>query len=109
MKNQAAFHSDEESRTYFANIWRTMRECMDRGMNTEGILPGPLRVPRRAAALRQQLITSRKTTNDPMTVVDWVRNMFAFAVNEENAAGDRVVTAPTNGACGIISCIGLLR
>ena len=104
MKNQAAFHSDEESRTYFANIWKTMRECIDRGMNTEGILPGPLRVPRRAAALRQQLMTSEKTTNDPMSVVDWV-NMFAFAVNEENAAGGRVVTAPTNGACGIIPAV----
>ncbi|MDL5027988.1 L-serine ammonia-lyase [Vibrio sp. TMPB1044] len=104
MKNQAAFHSDEESRTYFANIWKTMRECMERGMNTEGILPGPLRVPRRAAALRQQLMTSEKTTNDPMSVVDWV-NMFAFAVNEENAAGGRVVTAPTNGACGIIPAV----
>jgi L-serine dehydratase len=77
---------------------------MDRGMNEEGILPGPLRVPRRAAALRQQLLTSEKTTNDPMSVVDWV-NMFAFAVNEENAAGGRVVTAPTNGACGIIPAV----
>ncbi len=104
MKNEQALHSDEETRTYFANIWRTMRECMDRGMNEEGILPGPLRVPRRAAALRQQLLTSEKTTNDPMSVVDWV-NMFAFAVNEENAAGGRVVTAPTNGACGIIPAV----
>ncbi|MGC9551988.1 L-serine ammonia-lyase, partial [Vibrio metoecus] len=86
MANEKAMHSDEEVRTYFANIWRTMRECMERGMNTEGILPGPLRVPRRAAALRQQLLTSEKTTNDPMAVVDWV-NMYAFAVNEENAAG----------------------
>ncbi len=73
-------------------------------MNEEGILPGPLRVPRRAAALRQQLITTEKLNNDPMTVVDWV-NMYAFAVNEENAAGGRVVTAPTNGACGIIPAV----
>ncbi|MBD1565704.1 L-serine ammonia-lyase [Vibrio sp. SA48] len=104
MANEKALHSDEEVRTYFANIWKTMRECMDRGMNTEGILPGPLRVPRRAAVLRQQLMTSEKTTNDPMAVVDWV-NMYAFAVNEENAAGGRVVTAPTNGACGIIPAV----
>lgn len=104
MQNQAALHSDEESRTYFANIWKTMREGMERGMSTEGILPGPLRVPRRAAALRQLLLTSEKTSNDPMSVIDWV-NMFAFAVNEENAAGGRVVTAPTNGACGIIPAV----
>ncbi|WP_119561743.1 L-serine ammonia-lyase, partial [Vibrio cholerae] len=104
MANEKAMHSDEEVRTYFANIWRTMRECMERGMNTEGILPGPLRVPRRAAALRQQLLPSEKTPNDPMAVVDWV-NMYAFAVNEENAAGGRVVTAPTNGACGIIPAV----
>jgi len=104
MANEKAQHSDEQVKEYFANIWRTMQECMERGMNTEGILPGPLRVPRRAAALRQQLLTSEKITNDPMAVVDWV-NMYAFAVNEENAAGGRVVTAPTNGACGIIPAV----
>ncbi|MFV0448799.1 MAG: L-serine ammonia-lyase [Vibrio sp.] len=104
MENEKALHSDVEVKEYFANVWRTMQECMERGMNTEGILPGPLRVPRRAAALRQQLLTSEKITNDPMAVVDWV-NMYAFAVNEENAAGGRVVTAPTNGACGIIPAV----
>ncbi|GAB6262227.1 L-serine ammonia-lyase [Photobacterium sp. CCB-ST2H9] len=104
MANQRAMHTDEEIKDYFSRIWKTMQECMDRGMNEEGILPGPLRVPRRAAALRQQLITSERTNNDPMTVVDWV-NMYAFAVNEENAAGGRVVTAPTNGACGIIPAV----
>lgn len=104
MANEKTLHSDEEVRTYFASIWKTMCECMDRGMNTEGILPGPLRVPRRAAALRQQLMTTEKLTNDPMAVIDWV-NMYAFAVNEENAAGGRVVTAPTNGACGIIPAV----
>lgn len=104
MENEKALHTDVEVKEYFANVWRTMQECMERGMNTEGILPGPLRVPRRAAALRQQLLTSEKITNDPMAVVDWV-NMYAFAVNEENAAGGRVVTAPTNGACGIIPAV----
>ncbi len=104
MANEKAQHSDEQVKEYFANIWKTMQDCMERGMNTEGILPGPLRVPRRAAALRQQLLTSEKFTNDPMAVVDWV-NMYAFAVNEENAAGGRVVTAPTNGACGIIPAV----
>jgi hypothetical protein len=68
---------------------------------SEGVLPGPLRVPRRASALRRMLVTTDKYSNDPMNVVDWV-NMFALAVNEENAAGGRVVTAPTNGACGIV-------
>ena len=104
MKNEAAQHSQDEVRTYFANIWKTMRDCMEKGMNTEGILPGPLRVPRRASALRQQLLTSSNTSTDPMAVIDWV-NMYAFAVNEENAAGGRVVTAPTNGACGIIPAV----
>ncbi|QIA62968.1 L-serine ammonia-lyase [Vibrio astriarenae] len=104
MHNERALHSEETIRTSYANIWQTMHECMERGMNTEGILPGPLRVPRRASALRQQLLTSEKTSTDPMAVVDWV-NMFAFAVNEENAAGGRVVTAPTNGACGIIPAV----
>ncbi|MCL9781155.1 L-serine ammonia-lyase [Vibrio sp. S4M6] len=104
MENQKALSSEDESKAAFANIWKTMQECMERGMSTEGLLPGPLRVPRRAFALRRQLVTSERTSNDPMSVVDWV-NMFAFAVNEENAAGGRVVTAPTNGACGIIPAV----
>ncbi|UTV28706.1 L-serine ammonia-lyase [Photobacterium atrarenae] len=104
MANQRALNTEQEIRDYFAGIWKTMTECMERGMSEEGILPGPLRVPRRAAALRQQLMTTEKLSNDPMTVVDWV-NMYAFAVNEENAAGGRVVTAPTNGACGIIPAV----
>lgn len=104
MKNEHAQHSNEDVRTYFANIWKTMRDCMEKGMNTEGILPGPLRVPRRAPALRQLLLTTSNTSTDPMAVMDWV-NMYAFAVNEENAAGGRVVTAPTNGACGIIPAV----
>ena len=104
MKEWRTILAEDEVRTYFAKIWKTMRDCMEKGMNTEGLLPGPLRVPRRAAALRQQLLTSEKTSTDPMEVLDWV-NMFAFAVNEENAAGGRVVTAPTNGACGIIPAV----
>ncbi|KYF09039.1 serine dehydratase, partial [Salmonella enterica subsp. enterica serovar Typhimurium] len=65
------------------------------------VLPGKLREPRRAAALRRMLDSHDKTTTDPMAVVDWI-NMIALAVNEENAAGGRVVTAPPNGACGIV-------
>ncbi|HDU4447340.1 TPA: L-serine ammonia-lyase, iron-sulfur-dependent, subunit alpha, partial [Klebsiella pneumoniae subsp. pneumoniae] len=71
---------------------------------TEGVLPGKLRVPRRAAALRRMLVSQDTTNSDPMAVVDWI-NMFALAVNEENAAGGRVVTAPTNGACGIVPAV----
>ncbi|MCU6669873.1 L-serine ammonia-lyase [Enterobacteriaceae bacterium H4N4] len=104
MQNELALHSKQEIEDYFADIWKTMRACIDRGMNTEGVLPGPLRVPRRASALRRMLVTTDKYSNDPMNVVDWV-NMFALAVNEENAAGGRVVTAPTNGACGIVPAV----
>lgn len=104
MKNELALHTKEEIDHYFANIWHTMQACIDRGLNTEGILPGPLRVPRRAPALHRMLTASQKMSNDPMDVVDLI-NMFALAVNEENAAGGRVVTAPTNGACGIVPAV----
>ncbi|WP_145534232.1 L-serine ammonia-lyase [Yersinia thracica] len=104
MQNELAMHSKEEIESYFTAIWQTMRACIDRGLNTEGVLPGPLRVPRRAAPLRRLLVSSDKLSSDPMNVIDWV-NMFALAVNEENAAGGRVVTAPTNGACGIVPAV----
>lgn len=104
MQNELALHSRKEIEEYFANVWQTMRACIDRGVNTEGVLPGPLRVPRRASALRRMLVSSDKLSHDPMNVIDWV-NMFALAVNEENAAGGRVVTAPTNGACGIVPAV----
>lgn len=81
-----------------------MQECIEHGLNTEGVLPGPLRVPRRAASLNRLLTSSNSLSNDPMKVVDLI-NMFALAVNEENAAGGRVVTAPTNGACGIVPAV----
>lgn len=104
MQNELALHSRADIDVYFADIWRTMRACIDRGLNTEGVLPGPLRVPRRASALRRMLTAADKHSSDPMVVIDWV-NMFALAVNEENAAGGRVVTAPTNGACGIVPAV----
>ncbi|TBM04304.1 L-serine ammonia-lyase [Hafnia paralvei] len=104
MKNELALHTKEEIYAYFGDVWTTMQACIDRGLNTEGLLPGPLRVPRRASALRRMLVTTDKYDKDPMTVIDWV-NMFALAVNEENAAGGRVVTAPTNGACGIVPAV----
>ena len=104
LKNELALHSRDDISHYFAAVWQTMQACIDRGLNTEGVLPGPLRVPRRAAALRRLLVSGSKNSTDPMNVIDWV-NMFALAVNEENAAGGRVVTAPTNGACGIIPAV----
>ncbi|TCV99983.1 L-serine ammonia-lyase [Biostraticola tofi] len=104
LANELALHSRDEIDHYFAAIWQTMRACIDRGLNTEGVLPGPLRVPRRAAALRRMLVSTDKHSSDPMVVVDWI-NMYALAVNEENAAGGRVVTAPTNGACGIVPAV----
>lgn len=104
LENEIALHGREAVDDYFANIWATMQACIDRGLNTEGVLPGPLRVPRRAAALRRLLITGGLNPDDPLNTLDWI-NMFALAVNEENAAGGRVVTAPTNGACGIIPAV----
>ena len=104
MKNELALHSRDEIYAYFTDIWQTMQACIDRGLNTEGVLPGPLRVPRRAASLRRLLTSSTKHSSDPMIVIDWI-NMYALAVNEENAAGGRVVTAPTNGACGIVPAV----
>lgn len=104
MKNELALRSREEILAHFADVWQVMKDGIARGTTTEGLLPGPLRVPRRAPALRNMLLAEGKHNTDPMAVVDWV-NMFALAVNEENAAGGRVVTAPTNGACGIIPAV----
>ena len=103
LKNELQLHSYDEIVNYFSLVGQTMLDCIKRGMNTEGLLPGALKVPRRANALYRQLLTS-KSNNDPMIVIDWI-NMFALAVSEENAAGGRVVTAPTNGACGIIPAV----
>ncbi len=101
--NEQVFHSTEDMATKFSKIWLTMQEGIKRGIHTEGLLAGPLKVPRRAAALYRQ-VSADKLSNDPMIIVDWV-NMFALAVSEENAAGGRVVTAPTNGAAGIIPSV----
>lgn len=104
MQNELALRSKVEIDAHFAHIWQVMSAGIERGMNTEGMLPGPMKVPRRAAALRRILVTGDKNNVDPMNVVDWI-NMFALAVSEENAAGGQVVTAPTNGACGIIPAV----
>ncbi|PWC11162.1 L-serine ammonia-lyase [Brenneria roseae subsp. americana] len=104
MKNEIAMHGRETIEQYFAEVWKIMQDGIHRGMNTEGVLPGPLRVPRRASALHRLLFINDRFSNDPMDAMDWV-NMFAMAVAEENASGGRVVTAPTNGACGIIPAV----
>ncbi|MCO6523885.1 MAG: L-serine ammonia-lyase [Candidatus Schmidhempelia sp.] len=104
MRNELQLHSAQEIQHYFIHVGQVMNDCITRGINTEGLLPGPLRVPRRAFALHRLLMSQNKMSTDPMVILDWV-NMFALAVCEENAAGGRVVTAPTNGACGIIPAI----
>jgi L-serine dehydratase len=81
-----------------------MQECVQRGTRTDGVLPGGLKVRRRAARLSETLSTTDGLGEDPMRAVDWV-TLYALAVNEENAAGGRVVTAPTNGAAGIIPAV----
>ena len=104
MKNERFIHSKEEILAYFAKVASVMRQCIDNGINTDGVLPGPYKVARRAFDLHRSLVSQKNLTQDPMVILDWV-NMFAFAVSEENAAGHRVVTAPTNGACGIVPAV----
>ncbi|OZB05598.1 MAG: L-serine ammonia-lyase [Idiomarina sp. 34-48-12] len=102
LANEKVFRSEDEIRKNLMRIWKTMDECIDRGIRTEGILPGGLKVRRRAPGLYQRLKNEKSA--DPMQTMDWV-DLFALAVNEENAAGGRVVTAPTNGAAGIIPAV----
>ncbi|OOF67748.1 L-serine ammonia-lyase [Rodentibacter caecimuris] len=104
LENEIALNGKQAVKEHLKTVWNAMRACIDRGLHTEGILPGPLKVPRRAASLYRMLEANTNLSNDPMKVIDWI-NMYALAVNEENAAGGRVVTAPTNGACGIIPAV----
>ena len=104
LANELSLRSREELDGRVAKIWQVMRECIERGMRAEGLLPGALKVPRRAPGLWRRLEAADSLSKDPMTIVDWV-NMFAFAVSEENAASGRVVTAPTNGACGVVPAV----
>jgi L-serine dehydratase len=103
LANEVTWRPESEVRDYVARVWQTMERCLERGISTEGILPGGLKVRRRAPGLYKKL--SLQVNNDPLAPMDWV-NTFAMAVNEENAAGGRVVTAPTNGAAGIIPAVG---
>jgi L-serine dehydratase len=103
--NERAGFSDEEIDSRLAAISDAMARCIDRGIGQEGILPGGLKVKRRAPGLYRLLLErAERTLQDPLTVLDWV-NLWALSVNEENAAGGRVVTAPTNGAAGIVPAI----
>ena len=81
-----------------------MQACVERGCRSDGTLPGKLKVRRRAPALAHRLHAAHESLEDPLAVLDWV-NLYALAVNEENAAGGRVVTAPTNGAAGIVPAV----
>jgi len=102
LENEKAWHTEQQIREYVQRIWKVMQECMARGLETEGILPGGLNVRRRAKRLARKL--GESGSGDPLAPMDWV-NVYAMAVNEENAAGGRVVTAPTNGAAGIIPAV----
>ena len=102
LENESALRSPSEVRSGILHIWKVMQGCIDRGMNTEGILPGGLNVRRRAPRLAARL--REKGSVDPLAPLDWV-TVYAMAVNEENAAGGRVVTAPTNGAAGVVPAV----
>ncbi|MDH3858420.1 MAG: L-serine ammonia-lyase, partial [Gammaproteobacteria bacterium] len=102
IENEKTWRDEAEIRQGLLDIWKTMRTCVKNGCHNEGILPGGMKVKRRAADLYRKLRGEPGITyKDPLVTLDWV-NLWALAVNEENAAGGRVVTAPTNGAAGII-------
>ncbi|MEH1057325.1 L-serine ammonia-lyase [Micromonospora sp. CPCC 206171] len=103
LANECSWRSEADVRAGLLEIWRVMRECVAAGCEHDGVLPGGLKVRRRAAELRRSLEAETDST-DPLRAMDWV-TLFALAVNEENAAGGRVVTAPTNGAAGIIPAV----
>ncbi|MEU3093227.1 L-serine ammonia-lyase [Streptomyces massasporeus] len=101
LENERAWRTEEEIRAGLLEIWQVMRDCVARGLSQEGILPGGLKVRRRAANTARKL----RSEGDPLALsMEWI-TLYAMAVNEENAAGGRVVTAPTNGAAGIIPAV----
>ncbi len=103
--NEQVWRSAAEIDAGLDELWAAMKSCVDRGIRSPGTLPGGLRVTRRAPAMYADLMARPEAgAEDPLTMLDWV-NLFALAVNEENAAGGRVVTAPTNGAAGIIPAV----
>lgn len=105
MANETVNRSAEEVRQGLLDIWRVMQGCVQRGCDIDGTLPGGLNVKRRAPELYKKLMGRPEAAlRDPLSALDWV-NLYALAVNEENAAGGRVVTAPTNGAAGIVPAV----
>ena len=105
LDNERVWRSDADIRTGLLTIWKAMQDCVARGMREGGVLPGGLKVQRRAPQMVRELRERpEQSLRDPLTILDWV-NLYALAVNEENAAGGRVVTAPTNGAAGIIPAV----
>ena len=105
MENEKCWRPENDIREKLFHIWQVMQTCVQRGLREEGILPGVLKVKRRAPELYRDLTSNpERALRDPLSVLDWV-NLYALAVNEENAAGGRVVTAPTNGAAGIIPAV----
>lgn len=104
-ENERVWRSDTEIRAGLLHIWQAMQDCVARGIRSAGVLPGGLKVQRRAPAMAAELMARPEAAlKDPLSILDWV-NLYALAVNEENAAGGRVVTAPTNGAAGIIPAV----
>jgi L-serine dehydratase len=105
LANEKARRPEDEIRRRLLRIWSVMQDCVRRGCTTDGVLPGGLKVKRRAGDLHRALLEHPEAgLRDPLTAMDWV-NLYALAVNEENAAGGRVVTAPTNGAAGIVPAV----
>lgn len=104
LRNEQVWATEAEIREKLLHIWQVMQACVDKGCRTQGILPGGLKVKRRAAQLLVKLEHESESNSTSLGTMDWV-NLFALAVNEENAAGGRVVTAPTNGAAGIIPAV----
>ncbi len=104
LENEKALRPEAEVRARLLRIWEVMQACVKRGCEREGILPGGLKVKRRAAGIYRKLKGDMRGGADPLLAMDWV-NLYALAVNEENAAGGRVVTAPTNGAAGIVPAV----
>lgn len=103
--NELHFRSARELDEGMARLWQVMNDCIERGLAGEGILPGGLKVRRRARAIHQALLAERGLNlNAPHTINDWI-SVYAMAVNEENAAGGQVVTAPTNGAAGVVPAV----
>jgi len=110
LENEQAWHNKKDIRSQLDALWSVMQACVDRGCRQQGLLPGGLKVERRAIKLHERLLkndikkSDDSLVKDPLQILDWV-TLYALAVNEENASGGRIVTAPTNGAAGIIPAV----